>query len=215
MFISIFFKKNLVQTFCHRTHRHNSHANAILHEILMLCDRHSFVPLAKTSVTAAKSVMSVNWILPPIRFPLSRNNEKVAQRCCCWVHQMRTRSPLMSMPFEWPLPVRWPKVPNGRQEVAKVVQNFAKPLVKHLFENRLNPLFKSSKFLDDRFVLKEMSKTDLAIFENFAPNYFEYISQCLTARCPTLLAKIYGVFRVIIKKKELIYLEHSFHYKIL
>lgn len=56
--------------------------------------------------------------------------------------------------------------------------------------------------LDDRFVLKEMSKTDLTIFENFAPNYFEYINQCLLRGQPTLLAKIYGVFKVTIKKKE-------------
>lgn len=56
--------------------------------------------------------------------------------------------------------------------------------------------------VDDRFVLKEMSKTDVAIFENFAPKYFEYIQQCVQRDEITLLAKIFGVFRVIIKKKE-------------
>lgn len=56
--------------------------------------------------------------------------------------------------------------------------------------------------VDDRFVLKEMSKTDVTIFENFAPNYFAYVSQCLKKGQPTLLAKIFGVFRVTIKKKE-------------
>lgn len=56
--------------------------------------------------------------------------------------------------------------------------------------------------LDDRFVLKEMSKTDVTIFENFAPNYFTYVNQCLQKGQPTLLAKIFGVFRVTIKKKE-------------
>lgn len=51
-------------------------------------------------------------------------------------------------------------------------------------------------------MLKEISKTELAIFEEFAPNYFVYISQCLERNQPTLLAKIFGVFRVTIKKKE-------------
>lgn len=55
---------------------------------------------------------------------------------------------------------------------------------------------------DDRFVLKEMHKTDVNIFENFAPNYFEYISKCQNQKQLTLLAKIFGVFKVTIKKKE-------------
>lgn len=55
--------------------------------------------------------------------------------------------------------------------------------------------------LDDRFVLKEMSKQDVAIFENFAPNYFEYVNQCLQQKNPTLLAKIFGVFKVTVKKE--------------
>ncbi|XP_055916617.1 putative 1-phosphatidylinositol 3-phosphate 5-kinase [Eupeodes corollae] len=61
---------------------------------------------------------------------------------------------------------------------------------------------KFSKTLDDRFVLKEMTPKDIAIFENFAPNYFEYISKCHQQNHPTLLAKIVGVFRVTIKKKD-------------
>lgn len=61
-----------------------------------------------------------------------------------------------------------------------------------------NPFFPS----DERFVLKEMSKNDLSIFENFAPNYFDYINKCLQQNQPTLLAKILGVFKVTIKKKE-------------
>lgn len=59
-----------------------------------------------------------------------------------------------------------------------------------------------SKTMDKRFILKEMSKTDVAIFENFAPNYFEYINESLKADQPTLLAKIFGVFKVTIKKKD-------------
>lgn len=61
---------------------------------------------------------------------------------------------------------------------------------------------KFNKTTDDRFILKEMSKQDVAIFENFAPNYFEYMNQCLLQNQPTLLVKIFGVFKVTIKKKE-------------
>lgn len=55
---------------------------------------------------------------------------------------------------------------------------------------------------DDRFVLKEMTKNDTSKFEYFAPNYFDYINQCFQNDRPTLLAKIFGVFKVSIKKKE-------------
>ncbi|GAB0091718.1 Putative 1-phosphatidylinositol 3-phosphate 5-kinase [Sergentomyia squamirostris] len=61
---------------------------------------------------------------------------------------------------------------------------------------------KFSKTTDDRFVLKEMTKQDVTIFENFAPNYFDYIQDCLQHDKPTLLAKILGVFKVVIKKKD-------------
>ena len=59
-----------------------------------------------------------------------------------------------------------------------------------------------SKTSDDRFILKEMSKQDIGEFEKFAPHYFEYVDQCLQNNHPTLLAKIFGVYKVIIKKKE-------------
>lgn len=56
---------------------------------------------------------------------------------------------------------------------------------------------------DDRFVLKEMGKKEMLLFENFAPEYFEYIAKCQQQQQhPTLLAKIFGVFKVSIKKKE-------------
>ncbi|XP_058834896.1 putative 1-phosphatidylinositol 3-phosphate 5-kinase [Topomyia yanbarensis] len=61
---------------------------------------------------------------------------------------------------------------------------------------------KFSKTIDDQFVLKEMSKTDISIFENFAPNYFEYLQQCLAKNQPTLLVKIFGVFKVIVRRRE-------------
>ncbi|XP_030387596.1 putative 1-phosphatidylinositol 3-phosphate 5-kinase [Scaptodrosophila lebanonensis] len=58
------------------------------------------------------------------------------------------------------------------------------------------------KTLDDRFVLKEMTQKDITIFQQFAPNYFEYINKCHQQEQPTLLAKIFGVFKVSIKKKD-------------
>ncbi|XP_058126221.1 putative 1-phosphatidylinositol 3-phosphate 5-kinase [Anopheles ziemanni] len=61
---------------------------------------------------------------------------------------------------------------------------------------------KFSKTVDDRFVLKEMSRTDLTIFENFAPNYFEYLQRCIKQKHITLLAKIFGVFKITIKRKD-------------
>lgn len=47
-----------------------------------------------------------------------------------------------------------------------------------------------------------MTKNDISKFENFAPNYFDYINQCVQQNRLTLLAKIIGVFRINIKKKE-------------
>lgn len=61
---------------------------------------------------------------------------------------------------------------------------------------------KFSKTSDDRFILKEMSKQDVGEFEKFAPHYFEYLNDCIQKNAPTLLAKIFGVYKVVIKKKE-------------
>ncbi|XP_058461080.1 putative 1-phosphatidylinositol 3-phosphate 5-kinase isoform X2 [Malaya genurostris] len=61
---------------------------------------------------------------------------------------------------------------------------------------------KFSKTIDDQFILKEMSKTDVSIFESFAPNYFEYLHQCLATDQPTLLVKIFGVFKVTVRRRE-------------
>jgi 1-phosphatidylinositol-3-phosphate 5-kinase len=52
-----------------------------------------------------------------------------------------------------------------------------------------------------------MSKQDVGEFEKFAPHYFEYVSDCLQKNLPTLLAKIFGVYKVVIKKKDTVLLE--------
>ncbi|XP_023248602.1 1-phosphatidylinositol 3-phosphate 5-kinase [Copidosoma floridanum] len=56
-----------------------------------------------------------------------------------------------------------------------------------------------SKTQDDRFVLKEMTRVDLQIFLDFAPNYFAYMEKCQQTKQPTLLGKIVGIYRVSFK----------------
>lgn len=52
-----------------------------------------------------------------------------------------------------------------------------------------------------------MTKQDVGEFEKFAPHYFEYINGCLQKKQLTLLAKIFGVYKVVIKKKDAVLLE--------
>lgn len=61
---------------------------------------------------------------------------------------------------------------------------------------------KFNKTVDDCFILKEMSKHDIVEFEKFATNYFEYVNECIQNKRLTLLAKIFGVFKIVIKKKD-------------
>lgn len=55
------------------------------------------------------------------------------------------------------------------------------------------------KSRDDRFILKEMSRLEMQIFLDFAPNYFSYMEKCQQTKQPTLLGKIVGVYRVSFK----------------
>ncbi|XP_011863419.1 PREDICTED: 1-phosphatidylinositol 3-phosphate 5-kinase isoform X2 [Vollenhovia emeryi] len=55
------------------------------------------------------------------------------------------------------------------------------------------------KSRDDRFIIKEMSRLDMQIFLDFAPNYFAYMERCQQSKQPTLLGKIVGVYRVSFK----------------
>ncbi|XP_045767005.1 putative 1-phosphatidylinositol 3-phosphate 5-kinase [Maniola jurtina] len=49
---------------------------------------------------------------------------------------------------------------------------------------------------DDRYVLKEMTKPEWQQFLEFAPHYFNYVTNCRQKRLPSLLARILGVFSV-------------------
>ncbi|XP_020286766.1 1-phosphatidylinositol 3-phosphate 5-kinase isoform X2 [Pseudomyrmex gracilis] len=55
------------------------------------------------------------------------------------------------------------------------------------------------KSRDDRFIIKEMSRLEMQIFLDFAPNYFAYMEKCQQTKQPTLLGKIVGVYRVSFK----------------
>ncbi|RWR95855.1 1-phosphatidylinositol-3-phosphate 5-kinase FAB1B [Cinnamomum micranthum f. kanehirae] len=61
-----------------------------------------------------------------------------------------------------------------------------------------------AKTLDDRFIIKEVTKTELESFIKFAPEYFKYLSESIETGCPTCLAKILGIYQVTSKhpKKE-------------
>ncbi|KAG6846063.1 hypothetical protein H0H87_006427 [Tephrocybe sp. NHM501043] len=56
------------------------------------------------------------------------------------------------------------------------------------------------KTRDDRFIAKELSKPELQTMETFAPAYFDYMSFAVSANRPTLLAKVFGCFKLTFRK---------------
>jgi 1-phosphatidylinositol-3-phosphate 5-kinase len=59
-----------------------------------------------------------------------------------------------------------------------------------------------AKTADDRFVLKDMSKSEVQLFLESAPNYFAYMHKCYSTGQPTLLGKIVGIYQVIFKNNS-------------
>ncbi|XP_030762817.1 1-phosphatidylinositol 3-phosphate 5-kinase [Sitophilus oryzae] len=59
-----------------------------------------------------------------------------------------------------------------------------------------------SKTMDDRFILKDMSKTEIQLFLESASNYFVYMQKCSTTAQPTLLGKILGIYQIIYKNNS-------------
>lgn len=53
-----------------------------------------------------------------------------------------------------------------------------------------------AKSFDDRFIIKQVTKTELESFDEFAPQYFKYLKDALTSGSPTCLAKVLGIFQV-------------------
>ncbi|KAK1380726.1 1-phosphatidylinositol-3-phosphate 5-kinase [Heracleum sosnowskyi] len=56
-----------------------------------------------------------------------------------------------------------------------------------------------AKSLDERFIVKQVTKTELESFEEFAPEYFKYMKASVDSKSPTCLAKILGIFQVSVK----------------
>ncbi|KAL7152320.1 hypothetical protein ABFS83_04G089200 [Erythranthe nasuta] len=56
-----------------------------------------------------------------------------------------------------------------------------------------------AKTLDDRFIVKQVTKTELESFIKFAPGYFKYLSESIGTGSPTCLAKILGIYQVTTK----------------
>ena len=53
-----------------------------------------------------------------------------------------------------------------------------------------------AKSMDERFIIKQVTKTELESFQEFAPQYFKYLNDSLDSGSPTCLAKIFGIFQV-------------------
>ncbi|RZC85892.1 hypothetical protein C5167_026563 [Papaver somniferum] len=59
-----------------------------------------------------------------------------------------------------------------------------------------------AKSLDDRFIIKQVTKTELESFLQFAPEYFKYLTESIDTRSPTCLAKILGIYQVTSKHQN-------------
>ncbi|XP_022776379.1 putative 1-phosphatidylinositol-3-phosphate 5-kinase FAB1C [Durio zibethinus] len=55
------------------------------------------------------------------------------------------------------------------------------------------------KSLDERFIIKQVKKTELESFHEFAPEYFKYLMDSLSSGSPTCLAKVLGIYQVSVK----------------
>ncbi|KAI4380834.1 hypothetical protein MLD38_006977 [Melastoma candidum] len=56
-----------------------------------------------------------------------------------------------------------------------------------------------AKTLDDRFIIKQVTKTELESFIKFGPAYFKYLSESINTKSPTCLAKILGIYQIYTK----------------
>ncbi|KAK8959982.1 putative 1-phosphatidylinositol-3-phosphate 5-kinase FAB1C [Platanthera guangdongensis] len=56
-----------------------------------------------------------------------------------------------------------------------------------------------AKSLDERFIIKQVTRTELDSFEDFAPEYFKYLTGSINSGSPTCLAKVLGIYQVTVK----------------
>jgi 1-phosphatidylinositol-3-phosphate 5-kinase len=54
-----------------------------------------------------------------------------------------------------------------------------------------------AKTMDDRFIIKQIKKTEFESFIEFAPHYFQHVFHSLDTGSQTCLAKILGIYQVI------------------
>lgn len=59
-----------------------------------------------------------------------------------------------------------------------------------------------AKTLDDRFIIKEIKRTEYESFLEFAPDYFKYMKDCFEQGNQTCLAKILGIYQVTVRQKN-------------
>lgn len=53
-----------------------------------------------------------------------------------------------------------------------------------------------AKTLDDRFVIKQVTRTELDSFEDYAVDYFKYLTDSVSSGSPTCLTKVLGLYQV-------------------
>ncbi|KAK6122362.1 hypothetical protein DH2020_043872 [Rehmannia glutinosa] len=59
-----------------------------------------------------------------------------------------------------------------------------------------------AKTFDERFIIKQVTKTELESFDEFAPEYFKYLTDALSSGSPTCLAKVLGIYQVSVKHSK-------------
>lgn len=59
-----------------------------------------------------------------------------------------------------------------------------------------------AKTLDNRFIIKEIKKTEFDSFEKFAPDYFNYMKLSFESGNQTCLAKVLGLYQVTLRQNK-------------
>ncbi|GAA6054124.1 hypothetical protein JCM3770_003207 [Rhodotorula araucariae] len=71
------------------------------------------------------------------------------------------------------------------------------------------------KTFDDRFIIKQLSRPEMEVFARFAPAYFQYMADALFQGKPTVLAKVFGIYRISLGKQyrnvEFLVMENLFY----
>ncbi|KAG6399013.1 hypothetical protein SASPL_140486 [Salvia splendens] len=59
-----------------------------------------------------------------------------------------------------------------------------------------------AKSFDERFIIKQVTKTELESFNEFSSEYFKYLTDTLSSGSPTCLSKILGIYQVAVKPSK-------------